>query len=124
MATVVAFVDDLFFRARLLETARQMGVELRAVSTADALAEAAGMAPCDAPGRQPALVLVDLNARADAVGAMERLRASGNTARVIGFFSHVQTALAERALAAGCSEVMPRSKFTRDLAAILTAAKK
>jgi len=115
MATVVAFVDDLFFQARLLETARQVGVELRAVLTAEALA--------DELREQPALVLVDLNARADAVNAIEMLRATGNAAAVIGFFSHVQTELAERALAAGCREVMPRSKFTRDLAAILSAAK-
>jgi DNA-binding NarL/FixJ family response regulator len=119
MATVLAFVDDLFFQAKLLETARQTGVELRTVSTVDALAEAMN----GTPGQRPALVLVDLNARADAVSALEGLRASGNTTRVVGFFSHVQTALAERALAAGCSEVMPRSKFTRDLAAILSAAK-
>jgi DNA-binding NarL/FixJ family response regulator len=115
MAAVVAFVDDLFFQARLLETARQVGVELRAVSTAEALAE--GLR------EQPALVLVDLNARTDAVKAIETLRATGNAAAVIGFFSHVQSELAERALAAGCREVMPRSRFTRNLAAILSAAR-
>ena len=115
MATVVAFVDDLFFQAKLLETARQVGVELHAVSTTEALA--------DELREQPALVLVDLNARTDAVSAIDRLRAIGNAAPVVGFFSHVQTELAERALAAGCREVLPRSKFTRDLAAILTAAK-
>ena len=119
MTTVVAFVDDLFFQAKLLETARQVGVDLRAVSSADALSYAMDKAA----GQQPALVLMDLNARADAVGALEMLRATENAAPVIGFFSHVQTELAERALAAGCREVMPRSKFTRDLAAILSAAK-
>jgi hypothetical protein len=35
----------------------------------------------------------------------------------------VQTDLAERARAAGCQDVMPRSKFTQNLAAILRGAK-
>jgi hypothetical protein len=43
--------------------------------------------------------------------------------RVVGFLSHVQTDLAAQARAAGCDEVMPRSAFTQNLAAILTAAK-
>jgi hypothetical protein len=41
----------------------------------------------------------------------------------VGFLSHVQIDLAEQARAAGCSEVMPRSKFTKDLATILARAK-
>jgi hypothetical protein len=49
--------------------------------------------------------------------------APGNPRRVIAFLSHVQTELAERAHAAGCDEVMPRSKFTQNLAAILRGAK-
>jgi hypothetical protein len=35
----------------------------------------------------------------------------------------VQTDLANRALSAGCREVMPRSKFTQNLADILRGAK-
>jgi hypothetical protein len=42
---------------------------------------------------------------------------------VIAFLSHVQTDLAERARAAGCQDVMPRSKFTQNLAEILRGAK-
>ena len=38
MSEVVALVDDLFFQARLLETAKQVGVELRMCTTPDALA--------------------------------------------------------------------------------------
>jgi hypothetical protein len=42
---------------------------------------------------------------------------------MVGFLSHVQTDLAAQARAAGCSEVMPRSSFTQNLAAILGSAK-
>jgi CheY-like chemotaxis protein len=115
---VVALVDDLFFRARIEETARQCGVELRAVVSPEALA-----AELHAAADEDVLILVDLNAKADGVAAVEHLRTAGNPATVIAFLSHVQTELAARARAAGCSEVMPRSKFTRELPAILLRAK-
>jgi len=122
MAKVLALVDDLFFGARIAETARHVGVELEAVSTANALVEK-GLAAPGSAGQRPALIVVDLNARTDAIGALNRLQAAGNQTPVVAFLSHVQTELAERARAAGCSDVMPRSKFTQDLAAILGSAK-
>jgi hypothetical protein len=42
---------------------------------------------------------------------------------LIAFLSHVQTDLAQQARAAGCTQVMPRSQFTHDLATILAQAK-
>lgn len=116
MANVVALVDDVFFQSKLLETARHAGVQCRAEATAAAfLAEAI----------QPdvALLVVDLNARGGAIDTLEQLRRAGNQRPVIAFFSHVQTELAERARAAGCAQVLPRSKFTQNLAAILSSAK-
>ena len=68
-------------------------------------------------------MIVDLNAKGHPVEAVARLRAAGNCVRVVAFLSHVQTGLAERARAAGCDEVLPRSSFTQNLAAILSAAK-
>jgi hypothetical protein len=43
--------------------------------------------------------------------------------RIVAFLSHVQVELAAQARAAGCSEIMPRSAFTQNLAAILQVAK-
>ena len=116
MAQVVALVDDLFFQAKLHETARQVGVEVKTVTTGDALL-------AEAETHAPALLIVDLNARSGAIEALERLRAAGNQRPVVAFLSHVQVELAERARAAGCQQVMPRSKFTQNLAAILSQAK-
>ena len=116
MGTVLALVDDIFFQARISATAKQVGVELKMFSAADAL-----VAGADAGGE---LIVIDLNARADAIGALNQLHGAGNQTPMIAFLSHVQTELAERARAAGCTEVMPRSKFTQDLAAILGRAKK
>jgi DNA-binding NarL/FixJ family response regulator len=115
MGKVVAMVDDVFFLAKIAETARHTGVELETASTVDALLEKSAA--------NPALIVVDLNARGGAVEALRRLQASGNQTPVVAFLSHVQTALADEARAAGCTEIMPRSKFTQELAAILGRAK-
>lgn len=120
MADVLAFVDDIFFQAKMSETARHVGVTLQTVSTGEAFA-AAATAPAT-PG-SPRLLLVDLNARQGPVEAIERLQASGNSLPIIGFLSHVQTELAQRAGAAGCQRVLPRSKFTAELADILRQIK-
>jgi DNA-binding NarL/FixJ family response regulator len=116
LADVVVLVDDLFFQAKILETARLTGATVATFGTADAFISEVERA-------KPKLAIVDLNARQGALDALERLRASGNPTPVIGYLSHVQTELAERARAAGCRDVMPRSKFAANLAAILTGAK-
>jgi DNA-binding NarL/FixJ family response regulator len=119
MADVVALVDDLFFQAKLRETARQTGITVETAIKGEQLLAAAAASPA-------ALVIVDLNARGGALEAVEQLNSRdtpGNPRRVIAFLSHVQTELAERARAAGCGDVMPRSVFTQNLAAILRSAK-
>ena len=120
---VLALVDDLFFQAKLLETARKLGVRLKTVSTGTTLLKRLEAAPDGVPGDLPRLVIVDLNARQGPVEAIEQLQRSGNPIPVIGFLSHVQTDLAERARAAGCKQVMARSSFTSNLSEILSQAK-
>ena len=117
MARVVALMDDLFFQMKVAETAKQLGMELKVAGTADSLMQLVEMEPV------PRLAIVDLNARGGAIAAIERVRAGKSGIRVVGFLSHVQTELAAQARAAGCDEVMPRSSFTQNLAAILASAK-
>jgi CheY-like chemotaxis protein len=131
MPDALALVDDIFFQAKMTETARQSGVELKTFINSDALLRAAA----ENPG---ATLLLDLNSRAGKpLETLTRLRelAQANAAsdatppgngarrRVIAFLSHVQTDLAEQARAAGCDEVMPRSKFTAELPRILSDAR-
>ena len=138
MAKVIAYINDLFFQARIGETAKKVGVEFSAVTTLEALLAAAGdkISP-------PALIIIDLNAgsapsfglapaqnsapppRATGIDALEQLRAAGNQTPVVAFLSHVQTDLATRAraLSGANGQVMPRSQFTQDLAEILGRAK-
>jgi DNA-binding NarL/FixJ family response regulator len=115
MGRVVALMDDLFFQMKLAETAKQLGVEVKVATNGDALQQL--LEP------EPKLVIVDLNARNQPVSAIARLRSAHPTLRVVGFLSHVQRELAAQAQQAGCSEVMPRSSFTQNLAAILGSAK-
>jgi len=115
MGRVVALMDDLFFQMKLAETAKQLGVEVKVATNGEALA---GLMLSE-----PKLVIVDLNARSQPLQAIEKLRQTRKDVRVVGFLSHVQTELAAQAQAAGCNEVLPRSSFTQNLAAILSAAK-
>jgi DNA-binding NarL/FixJ family response regulator len=116
MAEILALVDDLFFQAKMIETAKHLGVELRTCSTADAL-------DCEIAKAPPKLVVVDLNSRCQPLAAIERMKRQPHPFEIVAFLSHVQVELAERAKAAGCNSVMPRSQFTRELATILSKAK-
>ena len=117
MADAIVLIDDLFFQAKLFETAKLTGITLETAASGEQLLKAASASPA-------ALVIVDLNARQGALDAVEQIcKAPGSPRRVIAFLSHVQTDLAERARAAGCQDVMPRSKFTQNLAEILRGAK-
>ncbi len=115
MGKVVALMDDLFFQMKLAETAKQLGVEVKVATNGEAFA---GLI-----ASEPKLVIVDLNARSQPLQAIEKLRQTRKDVRVVGFLSHVQTELAAQARTAGCDEVLPRSSFTQNLAAILSAAK-
>jgi len=115
MGRVVALMDDLFFQMKMAETAKQLGVELKVAANGDALM---GLLESG-----PKLMVVDLNARGGPIQAIEKLRLVRKDLRVVGFLSHVQRELAAQAQAAGCDEVLPRSSFTQNLAAILSVAK-
>ena len=114
MADVVVRTADLFFQMKILETAKQLGIEVKTAGTADALR---------AEARDAKLILLELDGHSGMLEAIEELRKAGNRTPVIAFLSHVQTELAERARAAGCTEVLPRSQFTQRLADILSSTR-
>jgi DNA-binding NtrC family response regulator len=116
MAEALAFVDDIFFQAKIRETAKLVGVDIRFCTTPDAL-----FAEMDR--EKPNLVVIDLNARNNPLDAVGRVRTFSAELPLVGFLSHVQLDLAEKARIAGCADVMPRSKFTHNLATILAQAK-
>ncbi|HEY4979093.1 MAG TPA: hypothetical protein VII25_08025 [Candidatus Acidoferrum sp.] len=115
MARAVGYMDDLFFQMKIAETAKQLGVDFKVASNPDGLA---GL--LEPPTK---LVIVDLNARNNPLATLAGLCATHKHLRVLAFLSHVQTDLATQARAAGCTEVMPRSAFTQNLATILEAVR-
>ncbi len=115
MGRVVALMDDLFFQMKVAETAKHLGVEFKVAANGDVLATM-----LEPPTK---LVIVDLNAKSDPLATIARLRATQKELPIVSFLSHVQVELAAQAKAAGSTQVLPRSAFTQNLAAILTAAK-
>lgn len=123
MPEILAYVPDVFFQARIAEIARRVTVRVAFAATVDAFLKAA-----QTDAEAPKLVILDLNAlegsaQNPGLAALERLRATGNQTPAVAFLSHVQHELATRAAAFPNTAVMPRSKFTQDLAFILTRAK-
>lgn len=116
MNTIIAIVDDLFFASKIRGTAEQVGTRVQfSRSIADAVAKARDEAP--------ALIIADLNASCCDVLELARALKSDDALTgvpLLGFFSHVQTELQQAAIAAGYDRVMPRSVFTKTLAAILS----
>jgi CheY-like chemotaxis protein len=113
--TIIVGVADLIFRAKVSETARQVGRASIAATSPDAIVERAA-------SHGAALVVIDLgDERLDPFETIRRLKASPETreARVVGFFSHVHTELRDRAREAGCDVVLPRSAFVARLARVL-----
>jgi CheY-like chemotaxis protein len=117
MPAVVALVDDLMFLSRIREAARASGAEVRGARDAASAVEAVRSG-----GR---LVLMDLDsARLPWAEALSAIRADPALAdvRVVGFFSHVHAERARSALAAGCTQALPRSVFVNELPGLLAGA--
>lgn len=65
------------------------------------------------------VVAVDL-ARPDALDGVRRLRSEGSAARIVAYGSHVDGDRLADARDAGCDEVLARSEFFTDVAAVLS----
>jgi chemosensory pili system protein ChpA (sensor histidine kinase/response regulator) len=113
--TVIAVVDDLFFASKIRGTAEQHGVGIRFAKTPEAVIK-------EAAAQLPALVIVDLHSqRCDPIELARQLKSDAQLREIplLGFFSHVQTELQQRAEQAGFDQVVPRSAFAKNLREIL-----
>lgn len=112
---VLAIVSDLLFRAKIEAAAAQAGALVTVVSGGAALVQAL------TEGRW-SRALIDLSGSAgDPLAAVAAARQAG-VPEIIGYCSHVDTALQTRALAAGCHQVLPRSAFVQRLPELLAVA--
>lgn len=114
---IFAFVEDLFFLAKIQETARKMNVKVEFVKTEKELNDRIG----ENGDEKPSLIIFDLNnAAAKPLTIIPKLKSKLKKAtNIIGFVSHVQGELKMKAQEAGCDMVVPRSAFSQNLAQIL-----
>lgn len=107
MGNVTAVVTDLFFQAKINAAGRAAGRPVRFVPP--------GAIPTDLGEGE--IVLIDLDARGDVLGAI--LAASAAGAHVIAFGPHVDTAGRKAAREAGAKRVLAKSKFVTELPRIM-----
>jgi DNA-binding response OmpR family regulator len=114
---IFAFVEDLFFAAKIQETARKLNVKVEFVKTDKDILERVR----ENGAERPSLIIFDLNnAAAKPLTSIPRLkRELKKETSIIGFLSHVQGDLKVKALEVGCDMVVPRSAFSQNLPQLL-----
>jgi CheY-like chemotaxis protein len=111
---IIVAVDDMFFLAKIRETARQLKVSIELAKTDKELLEKMDPAP--------ALIILDLNSLGlKPLPTIGKLRHKQELKRtpIIGFLNHLQADLKLKAQEAGCNLVMPRSAFSQNLPGLL-----
>ena len=114
---IFAFVDDLFFQAKIQETARKLNVKVEFAKNDKDLAER-----MQQNGEEkPSLIIFDLNnANAKPLTLIPKLKSKlKKGTSIIGFLSHVQGDLKQKAHEVGCDMVLPRSAFSQNLPQLL-----
>ena len=114
---IFAFIEDLFFLAKIQETARKMNVKVEFVKTDKDLLE-----HMKQNGEEkPSLIIFDLNnANAKPLTLIPKLKSKlKKGTSIIGFLSHVQGELKQKAHEVGCDMVLPRSAFSQNLPQLL-----
>jgi hypothetical protein len=112
------FIEDLFFIAKIQETARKLGVKVGFVKNdKEAIAQLVGGEEEDRPG----LIVFDLNnANAKPLTLIPKLKTKlKRSTSIIGFLSHLQGDLKAKAIDVGCDTVMPRAAFSQNLPNLL-----
>ena len=113
---IFVFVDDLFFMAKIQETARKLNVKVEFVKAEKDLLD-----KIKQNGEEkPSLIIFDLNnANVKPLSLIPKLKARLKKTSIIGFLSHVQGDLKQKAHEVGCDMVLPRSAFSQNLPQLL-----
>lgn len=117
-ARIYCFIDDLFFIAKIQETARKLGIKVAFVKNEkDTIADMLALPEEE----RPTLIVFDLNsATAKPLTLIPKLKTKLKRATsIVGFLSHLQGELKAKAIEAGCDTVMPRSAFSQTLPNLL-----
>jgi len=116
---IFCFIEDLFFLAKIQETARKLGVKVEFLKGADR--EAVARITDASENERPNLIVFDLNnVNAKPMTLIPKFKTKfKKSVSIIGFLSHLQGDLKLKATEAGCDTVMPRSAFSQSLPNLL-----
>jgi len=116
---IFCFIEDLFFMAKIQETARKLGVKVEFIKGGDkeTLSKLTDLPEAD----RPKLVVFDLNnLNAKPISLIPKIKTKFKKATsIVGFLNHLQGELKAKAIEAGCDTVMPRSAFSQSLPNLL-----
>jgi CheY-like chemotaxis protein len=116
---IFCFIEDLFFLAKIQETARKLGVKVEFVKGGDkeSVTKLTDLPEAD----RPKLLVFDLNnLNAKPISLIPKFKAKlKKSISIIGFLNHLQGELKAKAIEAGCDTVMPRSAFSQTLPNLL-----
>jgi PleD family two-component response regulator len=107
---ILAVVNDLFFSVKLTDAAKRAGLALEFVKEPDEVLEKAKAVP--------SLIIFDLNFdTVDPLALIAKLKGSPSTRGIslIGYLSHIQAELKQKAQEAGCDMVLARSAFSQNM---------
>jgi PleD family two-component response regulator len=111
---VLAVVSDLFFSVKIADAAKRAGMQVEFVKESQEVLEKAK--------QKPSLIIFDLNFESiQPLKLIGKLKGNSDYKGVslIGYLSHVQAELKQKAQEAGADMVMARSAFSQNLPQIL-----
>lgn len=103
---------DLIFSTKITGTARLLGLDVRVVNSAPAALDRIRT-------NSPQCILLDLSVSSLTSDLIREIVLAASGKPVVAFGSHVDTARLESARDAGCTDVMPRSRFSAELPELL-----
>jgi len=112
---ILAVVDDLLFTVKISDAAKRVGLDAEFLKSEHDVVE-------KAKHEKPLLIILDLNANSvQPLKLIETLKGNGELKQIslIGYLSHVQGELKQKAQEAGANIVMARSAFSQNLQQIL-----
>ena len=112
---ILAVVDDLLFTVKISDAAKRAGLNVDFVKSERDVIEKVNE-------EHPLLIILDLNSNSvEPLGLITKLKSDGDLKHIslIGYLSHVQGELKQKAQEAGANIVMARSAFSQNLQQIL-----
>ena len=112
---ILAVVDDLLFTVKISDAAKRTGLNVEFVKSERDVLEKANH-------EKPLLIILDLNSNSvEPLALISKLKQDGDLKHIslIGYLSHVQGELKQKAQEAGANIVMARSAFSQNLQQIL-----